>query len=251
MQKPFISIIIPVFKPNKDLDKCLESINKQDFKDYEILIIERISNHTSTSQLTSEQLTYSSKIITTTEPGIYKAMNIGIDNAQGKWLLFLGQDDQLANNLVLSKIFQKVNQKQKGIALGSVNIIHKNSWLIPSNYQNKISPLIYFKNTLHHQGILYHANIFKLNKFDEKLSVLADYKLNLELILSKIEVYNLPFQIALCNGSGVSKKFTKQLYKEEKRIKKALFPTLIYFFLAIFITIKQFIKINFGKSSFD
>lgn len=249
IQHPFISIIIPVYNPNYNLDKCLESIHKQEFKNYEILIIQRVNSLKTIPILNTKKLNFPFKCITTLEVGIYKAMNIGVIEASGKWFLFLGQDDQLANNLTFSEVFEKLKHIDKGIALGKVKIIDKKSILTPSNYQNKISPMIFFKNTLHHQGILYHSEIFNKIKFDENLSVLADYKLSLELIKSKIDVSYLDLQISISKGSGISKTFTKQLYTEEKKIKKELLTTSIYYVVLLFILIKQFVKINFGNST--
>ncbi len=242
MVQPFISIIIPVFNASDYLDKCLDSIQNQNFKYFEILIIQRVTNDETIEIIATKNRNLPINIIQTQESGIYKAMNIGCNEAQGNWFIFLGQDDQLADSNTFSYVFNSLKNKNEGIALGSVEIIDKKSWLIPSNYPNKISPLIYLKNTLHHQGIFYHSSTFKNNKYDENLTILADYKLTLELIQSKVKIFYLNTLISKCSGTGISKKFTRSLYLEEKQIKKNLYPFIIYIFISFFISIKQFIK---------
>ena len=247
METPFISIIIPVFNASDYLDKCLDSISKQNFKSFEILIIHRIINEETIDVIARKHDDLPIKIIKTQKAGIYKAMNIGCENAAGKWFIFLGQDDQLANSDTFSNVFKSLKNSHGGIALGGVEIIEKKSWLVPSFYANRVTPLIFVKNTLHHQGIIYHSSIFNKIKYDEDLNVLADYKLNLELIKKKTNVIRLNFLISKCNGTGISKKFTKSLYAEERKIKKSLFHPVLYFILAFFITIKQLIKTSLSN----
>lgn len=242
MNPPFISVIIPVYKLSKDFDECIKSIYNQSFKEFEILIVQRISEIDSKIEILKNSNDLPIKLIKTKKSGIYTAMNLGIKQAIGEWILFLGQDDQLASISVFTSIFDKLKNINQGIALGNVEVINRKNWLIPSRYKNKLTFLSHLKNTVHHQGILYHSSIFAQNKFDDNLSILADYKLNLMLYKAKIQITYLEIFVSRCGGSGVSKNFTKQLYNEEKQLKKDLYPLPLFLILNLFIYLKRTIK---------
>lgn len=98
---PQFSIIIPVYNAEKNIRVCLEKIEKQTFKDYDLIIINDGSSDS--SQLTIDE--YISTHSATKIQSIYKrnggagsARNIGIDAAQGEYIVFIDADDYVDNN---------------------------------------------------------------------------------------------------------------------------------------------------------
>ena len=107
---PRLSIIIPTFNSAKTLSRCLDSVISQSFTDWEVLMMDGVSNDDTIKIASSYQ---DSRIQIYSEPdkGIYDAMNKGIDKAQGEWLYFLGSDDWLFNCNSLKDIFcNNINQ---------------------------------------------------------------------------------------------------------------------------------------------
>ena len=87
-----ITVIINVYNGEKYIKKCLDSIVNQTYKDLEILVI----NDGSTDNTLSICKSYKDKrikIITTKNQGLSLSRNIGIDNANGKYLYFIDADD--------------------------------------------------------------------------------------------------------------------------------------------------------------
>ena len=92
-----ISVIIPTYKPQDYLWQCLESLERQTVSKtlYEVVIIlngckepyySNISNHL-------KDYTMDVRLLQTDEAGVSYARNIGIENAQGKYVTFVDDDD--------------------------------------------------------------------------------------------------------------------------------------------------------------
>ncbi len=127
------------------------------------------------------------------DKGVYDAMNKGISSANGKWLYFLGADDKLLDENVLSAVFSELISDKTKLIIGNIKYdlkgkgaiyTHNKSGLVISSWSRKI----WFKNTLHHQAIFYNRIIFCNRNYSIKYSVLADYAFNLYLYKKKVEV---------------------------------------------------------------
>ncbi|WP_186667718.1 glycosyltransferase [Sporosarcina sp. BP05] len=103
---PKISIIIPVYNVEKYLDECLQSILVQDYKDYEIILVNDGSNDMS-GEICDNYANKYSFIYTIHKKngGLSDARNVGLNSSNGAYILFVDSDD---------KIFQdslnKINQ---------------------------------------------------------------------------------------------------------------------------------------------
>src|SRR2546422_844446 len=105
---PIFSIILPTFNSAAQIATALESILNQTFNDFEILVLDGCSGD-NTIEIAKSYKDTRIRIWSEKDEGIYDAMNKGIEKATGKWLYFLGSDDELYNNAILEKVFHKVN----------------------------------------------------------------------------------------------------------------------------------------------
>ena len=88
------SIIIPVYNISNYISECVNSVLKQSFKDYEIILV----NDGSIDDSFNICLNYSKKyknvrLINQQNGGLSSARNAGINQAEGDYLLFLDGDD--------------------------------------------------------------------------------------------------------------------------------------------------------------
>ena len=100
MTRPKISIIVPIFNVEKYLKQCLSSLQKQTLKEIEIICVEDKSTDKSLEILKSCQLFDDRiKIIQNSKnSGLSTSRNIGIDNSQAPYVMFLDSDDYLAED---------------------------------------------------------------------------------------------------------------------------------------------------------
>lgn len=93
---PFLSIVVPVYNVEKYIHQCIDSILKQDFKDYELIIVDDGSPD-NCPQICDE---YSRKdaritVIHKENGGVSNARNTGIEHSNGKYIYFVDSDDWL------------------------------------------------------------------------------------------------------------------------------------------------------------
>lgn len=96
-QSPKISIIVPVYKAEKYLPRCIDSILSQDFTDFEVLLIDDGSPDTS-GKICDEYAVKDNRIrvFHKENSGVSFARNLGLDYARGEWISFIDADDFLS-----------------------------------------------------------------------------------------------------------------------------------------------------------
>lgn len=87
-----ISFIIPAHNAEKTLEKTVSSVKQLDI-DYEILLVENGSTDRTGMLVSGLSDRYENIRALTSEKGVSKARNKGIQEAEGKWIVFLDADD--------------------------------------------------------------------------------------------------------------------------------------------------------------
>ncbi len=133
-----VSIIIPTRNEEKDLKDCLNSIKKQDYKNYEIIVVD--GNSSDKTREIARKL--GAKVILE-KPAISpaNARNLGAKNARGDIFLFVDADNVLPTNH-LSKL---VNAFKKGVdAVSTFTKPYKPNFLAKLFFQERAAsyPLI-------------------------------------------------------------------------------------------------------------
>lgn len=100
-QAPLISVVIPLYNKEKVLLKTLESVRKQTFINYEVVIVndgstdrslEMVSNYFVENDTFSNQSNI--RLISQVNSGVSAARNIGIKESKGEYIAFLDADDE-------------------------------------------------------------------------------------------------------------------------------------------------------------
>lgn len=95
---PKLTVMIPVYNIEKYLPKCLDSVIYPELSDYEIVIVNDGSTDGSLRICEEYAVRYPEliRVITTENGGLGAARDIGIDNAEGEFIMFLDSDDYLS-----------------------------------------------------------------------------------------------------------------------------------------------------------
>lgn len=96
---PKISIIVPVYKVEKYLYRCIDSILSQSFTDFELLLIDDGSPDNCGATCDD----YAAKdprvrVFHKENGGVSSARNLGLENAVGEWIWFVDSDDTVEAN---------------------------------------------------------------------------------------------------------------------------------------------------------
>lgn len=102
-----ISIIIPVYNTEKYIERCLDSVLKQEYENKEIIVINDGSTDKSEEKINKyiNQIKYIKK----ENGGLSDARNVGIEKATGKYIMFIDSDDYIEDDL-LEKLKPYVEQ---------------------------------------------------------------------------------------------------------------------------------------------
>ena len=93
------SVIIPVYNAEKTLRRCLDSLVKQAFSDYELLLINDGSTDGSDAICREYASTYSCvRYLTKENGGVSSARNLGLEQAEGEYILFVDSDDYVSED---------------------------------------------------------------------------------------------------------------------------------------------------------
>ena len=101
-QKSKISIILPTFNSENYLQDTLQSILSQNYKNYELIIIDNISIDNTINIINSYKKKLHLKLIQKKTKNLAEALNIGINESSGEFIARIDADD-----LVRKKRFYK------------------------------------------------------------------------------------------------------------------------------------------------
>ena len=157
-----ISIIIPIYNTGKYLKRCVESLVKQRGR-IEIILIDDCSTDDSTEIARTLQKENSCvKLIELSENrGVSNARNIGIENAQGKYIMFCDGDDWYEENAIDK--FLEVSQKT------NADFIVANSYISYDEKKIKVDTSSYFsKDIITKEEIVGYMTISSCSKLIKK-----------------------------------------------------------------------------------
>lgn len=96
-----VSVIIPVYNAGKYLRECLDSVINQTHKAIQIIAVNDGSTDDSGKILDEYAENHKNiKVFHTENRGVCAARNMGLDNADGEWIMFVDADDYLALNAI-------------------------------------------------------------------------------------------------------------------------------------------------------
>lgn len=204
---PLISIITVVFRARQDLPALLESIVQLKDDNTELIVIDGGSDD-GTRELLREHESEIDYWISEPDEGIYDAMNKGIAEAQGTFLLHLNAGDRLLYVPVEELKAARKNQTDVAafrVLLDSVREFRPSSGTI-----------LKFNNTLHHQGTFFRRE--SLPAYDLQYKVFADFDANQRLAKSRAKIEIFDQVVALHSTDGVSSTYSKATISEFFRV---------------------------------
>lgn len=191
-----VSIIVPVYNTEAYIESCLDSIKKQTYKNFEVLLIN--DGSTDNSKKICEMFVHNDdrfKLFNQVNCGLSKSRNNGIKKSKGDLILFVDADDQISANLleksitilneyevdtVIFSYSMMINGKQKNSGfkdpnLGSISAekalaelfsghFGSYSWKILTYRKIYIDYDIYFPNNRHYEDIATTYRIIAASK---------------------------------------------------------------------------------------
>lgn len=117
-QRDLVSVIIPVYNMENTIGALLEDVERQTYKNLEIIIVNdgsTDSSHNIISNYTDRDSRF--REIFTNQSGVSVARNIGIKQAKGKYIRFLDADDRLPKDSI-EVLEQAMSNKDVELVIG-------------------------------------------------------------------------------------------------------------------------------------
>ena len=120
------TIITVAYNEERGITETVRSVLKQDYRDFEYLIIDGNSSDKTVEIVTNliKKSDKDVKLFSEPDLGIYNAMNKGIQKASGDFVIFINAGDQLYDRFVLKKLSRFINQKGNRIYYGKIYRVH-------------------------------------------------------------------------------------------------------------------------------
>ncbi|MDR1670960.1 MAG: glycosyltransferase, partial [Alistipes sp.] len=138
---PSISVIAPVYKTEKFLKTCLDSILAQTFSDWELIAVDDCSPDGS-SKILDRFARRDPRIRVVTHPvnrGVSQARFTGLEHATGRYVVFVDSDDWMPRN-ALRALHDKIESTGADMVIGSMVKTFGPRSMIKTRPSNSISP---------------------------------------------------------------------------------------------------------------
>ena len=227
MNTPIVSIIVPVYNAAKPLDRdktvlhrCIDSILNQEYRDYELIIVDDGSKDES-GKILDEYAAKDSriKVIHKENSGVSNTRNLAIQNARGKYIQFLDADDWITTDATKSLVRTMEESKADLVIADFYRVVGENTSHKGRIDSDKVltrdefadymiqNPADYYYGVLWNK--LYKKSIIDAYhlKMDASLSWSEDFIFNLEYLLhvNKVAPLQLPiYYYVKTEGSLVS-----------------------------------------------
>ncbi|KAB1067021.1 glycosyltransferase [Tamlana haliotis] len=218
-----ISIITINYNDLEGLKKTMTSVLSQTFKDVEYIVIDGGSTDGSKDYIKSHEddLAY---WVSEPDSGIYNAMNKGIDQVTGDYVLFLNSGDYLVDQFVLKK-FIAFNPVED-LVYGNTLIVINGELVLKKMAESINSIAKCLTNTINHQTIFYNKRLFDDgSRYDCTYKICSDWVFtNNAIIFKNASSRHIDLEIPVYDTNGVSGSIELRV-KDRKRYLETNFDS--------------------------
>ncbi len=197
-----VSIITACYNAESTIERSLNSVHNQNYSNIEHIVIDGASDDKTLEILTKYQNSISN-LVSTSDNGIYDALNKGIKLATGDIIGFLHADDLFASEQTISQIVALFSEKQTDSVYGDLEYISnigkvvrywksseftlpklKKGWMPPH-------PTFFVRAMVYQKYGLFNTNFKIAADYDFMLRVLGKYEIStayLPLVITKMQL---------------------------------------------------------------
>ncbi len=169
-----ISVVLPIYNVEKYLDKCIQTVCNQTYKNLEIILVDDGSPD-NCPKMCEEYAKHDSRIqvIHKKNGGLSDARNAGIKKATGKYITFIDSDDYVALDYV-EFLYQTIKKANSQMAIAAHQVLYDSGKVIEkATHENSVlTPKEVLERILYDEGIdlsawgkLYETQLFQTVQF--------------------------------------------------------------------------------------
>ena len=213
--------IITVNLNNRDgLQKTIDSVVSQTFKDFEWIVIDGGSTDGS-KELIEQYADHFAYWVSEPDKGIYNAMNKGIMVAKGEYLQFLNSGDWLYGDTALERCFR--HELNADIVYGDL-FFCAGEEMTQSQYPEDVSLRFFYKYSLGHNATFIKRKLLQDTLYDEDLKIVSDWKFFFAAALSDKKFEKIGEVVSCFDTKGISSMNEELVCLERSIVIKELIP---------------------------
>lgn len=240
-----ISVITIVRDHESGLAKTYQSLLKQDFSNWEMIIIVGESKDNTLEYARKLQLNDKRiHVVAQHGLGIYAAMNEGLKVTSRKFIWFMNAGDKFKDSSVINNAINEVELHNAAIVIGGYQVDSEGAaqiYSLPFRRVSKFSFAFSRRGGCHQAMIFRNQALQAAGGFNVCYSLAGDFDMVLRILKSK-KVVRVPAVYASIEPGGRADKGIVQVYKEKHDIRKEVLGGPFVFFASITWTLLACIK---------
>lgn len=201
---PLLSVVVPIYNVESCLVKCIESILRQTFQDFELLLIDDGSTDNSSNiakgyAIKFENVTY----IRQSNLGLGSARNTGLHSATGEYISFIDSDDYIDKNM-FKEMLCYMEEKDLDVCICDYERVDEKGQVKERHFEKIDSSTIYTSNNNRELLLIdpaawnkiYKRNLFILNDIEYPSKVwFEDLRTTMKILVhtQKVGYIDKPF----------------------------------------------------------
>lgn len=216
---PRLSIIIATWQAAETLERCIDSIVEQDFRDWELLIADGNSTD-GTVELIRKYEPHIAWWQCKEDDGVYDAWNQALLQASGEYVCFLGADDAWSDRDSLHRLFEATQGRDYDLITSRGLFVDSSSgksfpfgsaW----NYRR-----IGRRTVVCHPGLLHRRSLFlTYGLFDTRYRIAGDLDFLLRLP-REMRTLHVDANSVIVEAAGISRRNVLARLREQREVLK-------------------------------
>lgn len=215
------SIITVCLNAGQGLLDTVARTLSQTYENFEIIVKDGGSKDGSLEKLPKDARI---RVVTRQDTGIYDAMNQGIAEARGDYLIFMNCGDWFYSPDVLQSIAEGIGEQREPLYYGKC--FDRMTGQVRA-YPKQLTRMTCYRTMICHQATIYRADVLKQRPYDLSYRILADREMLWYLVCEKkVEPKYLDTVIADYQGGGesASEKYKERNRADQQRLLDTYYP---------------------------
>jgi len=218
-----LSIITINFNNREGLQKTIESVVAQTFKDFEWIMVDGGSTDGS-RELIEKYANYFSYWVSESDKGIYNAMNKGIKVARGEYLQFLNSGDWLMDETALERAFS--HQFDADVMYGDC-VFHYADYESRNRYPSPLTFEFLYRSSLSHCSSFIRREVLAKEGYNEDYRIVSDLEFWIKLAMAGGSFHHIDEFVSVFDTTGISSTNSTLDKEERSRMLSHYIPNMM------------------------
>ena len=226
ISQPLVSIVVPIYNVELYLSRCIESVLKQDYSHFELILVDDGSTDGSAGIIDDYASRYNNVYAYhKRNGGVSSARNVGIKASKGDFLYFIDSDDEIFSftiRVLVEGIFKSPNvDVVKGLSVRNTDVTKSDNAVISNTISSKkaitkalfkdlggVCDTLFRKSIIDDSIILFHEDLYSGEDFLFYMEYLCHSR-------GDVCYLNTPVYIIHSRNDGISASFFRDTFSQK------------------------------------